>query len=77
VAPGVEELRMRAATGAYRAFYLARRTSGILVFHAFTKKTQKTPRWRVHRGALLTSASRWPGVVNQTLAVKLTRLFRF
>ena len=44
VAPGVEELRVKDASGAYRAFYLARLEAGILAFHAFTKKTQKTPK---------------------------------
>jgi phage-related protein len=44
VAPGVEELRSRDRTGSYRAFYFARLERGILVFHAFIKKSQATSR---------------------------------
>ena len=40
---GVEELRVRDRSGTYRVFYLARLADEVLVFHAFTKKTQKTP----------------------------------
>jgi phage-related protein len=43
VAPGVEELRLRDSSGQFRVFYLARLATGVLVFHAFTKKTQQTP----------------------------------
>jgi phage-related protein len=43
VAPGVEELRIRDVGGIYRVFYYARTSAGILVFHAFVKKSQKTP----------------------------------
>ena len=43
VATGVSELRIRGADGIYRVFYLIRSASEILVFHAFMKKTQKTP----------------------------------
>ena len=43
VAAGVEELRVRERTGAYRVFYYARLADSILIFHAFVKKTQKTP----------------------------------
>ena len=42
VASGVCELRIRDATGAFRAIYLATRPEGIYVLHAFHKKTQKT-----------------------------------
>jgi phage-related protein len=44
VAPGVAELRIRDRTGVYRAFYYTRSPSGILVLHAFMKKSQATPR---------------------------------
>jgi phage-related protein len=40
---GVEELRMRDRTGIYRTFYFQKSLWGILIFHAFVKKTQKTP----------------------------------
>lgn len=43
VAAGVEELRVKDRTGAYRAFYFARLARGVLIFHAFEKKTAKTP----------------------------------
>jgi phage-related protein len=43
VAPGVEELRVRDASGAYRAFYYLRSHRGVLVFHAFEKRGRKTP----------------------------------
>ena len=44
IASGVEELRIRDRTGIYRAFYYARSPRGILVIHAFVKKTQATPK---------------------------------
>lgn len=40
---GVYELRVRDADGIYRVFYYLKSQKGILVFHAFTKKTQATP----------------------------------
>ncbi|MEP6741932.1 MAG: type II toxin-antitoxin system RelE/ParE family toxin, partial [bacterium] len=43
VAPGVEELRMKDRTGAYRAFYFTKLANAVLIFHAFEKKTAKTP----------------------------------
>lgn len=43
VAPGVEELRMRDRTGSYRTFHFTKSLRGVLLFHAFVKKTQKTP----------------------------------
>lgn len=43
VAPGVSELRLRDVSGTYRAFYYLRAQDKILVFHAFQKKTEKTP----------------------------------
>ena len=43
VGPGASELRIRDASGIYRAFYLVKQADSILVFHAFVKKTQKTP----------------------------------
>jgi phage-related protein len=41
--PGAAELRIRDRSGIYRAFYYTRSARGILVFHAFMKKTQATP----------------------------------
>ncbi len=43
VAVGASELRVRGADGIYRAFYFTKSSNGILVFHAFVKKTPKTP----------------------------------
>jgi len=43
VASGVEELRVRDRTGAYRVFYYTKLADSVLIFHAFAKKTQKTP----------------------------------
>ena len=42
VGKGVEELRVRDATGAYRVIYLARMKDGVYVLHAFKKTTQRT-----------------------------------
>jgi len=43
VASGVEELRVRDCSGAYRVFYYMKLADSVLIFHAFAKKTQKTP----------------------------------
>ena len=43
VGPGVSELRRRSEDGQFRTFYLSANAKGILVFHAFVKKTQQTP----------------------------------
>ena len=44
VGSGVEEIRSKDSNGIYRTFYLARLRDRIIVFHAFVKKTQKTPK---------------------------------
>jgi len=43
VAPGVEELRVKDRMGAYRVFYFTKLVDAVLIFHAFEKKTGKTP----------------------------------
>lgn len=43
VAKGVHELRVKDADNAYRVFYYLATTDGLLVFHAFVKKSQETP----------------------------------
>ncbi len=43
VAPGVSELRLHGEDGQYRAFYFTASAKGILVAHAFVKKTERTP----------------------------------
>lgn len=43
VGPGVREIRIGEASGAYRIIYLAALEDRVLVLHAFQKKTQATP----------------------------------
>lgn len=47
VAPGVFEVRLKDASGIFRAFYVVKSQHGILVFHAFKKKSQKTPKHEI------------------------------
>jgi phage-related protein len=47
IGKGVFEVRVRASSGAYRAFYFIQGVFGVCVFHAFTKKSQQTPRKEV------------------------------
>jgi phage-related protein len=42
VAPGVSELRVKWQDNIYRVIYYLRSEQGILIFHAFIKRTQKT-----------------------------------
>ena len=44
IGPGVREIRIREASGAFRVIYLATLVDSVLVLHAFQKKTQQTPR---------------------------------
>lgn len=41
---GVQEIRIRDATGAFRILYVAMFASAVYVLHCFQKKTQKTSR---------------------------------
>lgn len=43
VAAGVEELRVKDRSCAYRVFYYLRLADSVLIFHSFAKKTPKTP----------------------------------
>lgn len=43
VASGAEELRVKDRSGAYRVFYYTKLADSVLIFHAFAKKTKKTP----------------------------------
>jgi len=43
VASGVWELRVRDEDGVFLVFYYTASAAGVLVFHAFAKKTQWTP----------------------------------
>ena len=47
VAVGVSELRIKERSGQYRVFYFTKRADAILVFHAFKKKTQATPKHEI------------------------------
>ena len=42
IGKGVEEIRVRDETGAYRIVYTARLAEAVYVLHAFQKKTQAT-----------------------------------
>ena len=48
VGAGVSELRVRGEDGIYRALYYNASAEGILLFHAFVKKTQRTPPAEIH-----------------------------
>ncbi len=50
VAQGAEELRIKDRSGAYRVFYYTRLQDRVLIFHAFVKKTQKTPKFEIELG---------------------------
>ncbi len=50
VAPGVSELRLHSGDGQFRAFYFTASAQGILVFHAFAKKTRQTPPVEIQTG---------------------------
>lgn len=47
VAAGVNELRIRDRSGIYRVFYYTKLADSVLIFHAFSKKTQKTPQHEI------------------------------
>lgn len=42
IGPGVREIRVRDASGAFRVVYVAAFAEAVYVLHAFTKKTQRT-----------------------------------
>lgn len=42
IGPGVREIRVRDASGAYRVVYVATFAEAVYVLHAFQKKTQRT-----------------------------------
>lgn len=50
VYPGTHEFRFRDAGGIQRVFYFVKSERAILVFHAFAKKTQKTPQVEIDLG---------------------------
>ncbi len=48
IASGVHELRVSVEGATVRVFYYVRRSDAIIVFHAFQKKSQKTPSRAIH-----------------------------
>lgn len=42
LAPGVGEIRIRDAAGAFRVIYVAKFTDAVFVLHCFQKKPQRT-----------------------------------
>ena len=42
VGPGVQEIRIRDGSGAFRVVYVAKIESAVYVLHAFQKKTEQT-----------------------------------
>ena len=52
IGKGVEEIRMRDETGAYRVVYTARLAEAVYVLHAFQKKTQATSKRDIDLAAL-------------------------
>ena len=50
VGQGCHELRVKGKDGAYRAFYFTKVRDKLLIFHAFKKKTQKTPKKEIEQG---------------------------
>ncbi len=44
IGPGVREIRVREASGAFRVIYLATLPDRIAVLHAFEKKTRQAPK---------------------------------
>lgn len=50
VSPGCFEIRLKGTDGIYRAFCIIKTKYGVLVFHSFKKKTQKTPQKEIETG---------------------------
>jgi len=50
LAPSAFELRVKDRAGIYRVFYVLFDKHRVFVPHAFTKKTQKTPRQEIETG---------------------------
>ena len=47
IAKGTHELRVQDRAGIYRVFYYTKLADSVLIFHAFAKKTQKTPQHEI------------------------------
>jgi phage-related protein len=61
VAPGVFEVRLHDAGGQYRTFCFAASDKGILVLHAFLKKTRQTP-----PAEILLARKRWKEIQDES-----------
>ncbi len=48
IASGAHELRVKGEGATVRVFYYLRRVDAIIVFHAFLKKSQRTPSREIH-----------------------------
>lgn len=51
VGPGTREIRVRADNGAFRVFYVTKFGDKVYVLHSFTKKSQKSEKKDIDRGA--------------------------
>lgn len=56
IGPGVQEIRIRERSGAFRVIYLATLGDVVLVLTAFQKKTQKTPPREIEKARARLSA---------------------
>lgn len=56
IGKGVFEIRLKDASGVFRAFYLVKTEHGIIVFHSFKKKSQKTPKHEIETARLRLNA---------------------
>lgn len=52
VAPNCFEVRLKSTDGIYRAFYILKTEVGVLIFHSFKKKSQRTLRKEIDKGKL-------------------------
>jgi len=50
VGAGVSELRVKGQDNIFRVFYYTASARGVLVFHAFAKKTRRTPAREIELG---------------------------
>lgn len=60
VGPGVSELRVKGDDGIFRVFYYTASAQGVLIFHAFVKKTQRTPPTEIEL-----ARKRWKELLNE------------
>jgi len=52
IAQGAHELRIKDASGHWRVFYYTRDRDALLVFHAFTKKSEQTRKREIETGKI-------------------------